>query len=228
MVSNWKFDSEVTNIFDTHVREHVPIYEDMHNFITEVSSWFIDEDSNFYDIGCSTGELISNIYKKHPEGFKKMIGIDISKDMYKNCSKRFKDYEKVEIYNNNVKSENFEIKNANLIGCVLTLMFTRINDRSEIIKKIYDGLNKGGAFILVEKIVTENSRFNEMWSDMYHDSKIKKGVSVEKVFEKSRSIRGVLKPLTIKENLCMLEAVGFEQNEVFFKWGNFCGIIAIK
>ena len=37
-----------------------------------------------------------------------------------------------------------------------------------------------------------------------------------------------MQPLEEKENTDMLKSVGFEQVEIFFKWFNFIGIIAIK
>jgi len=37
-----------------------------------------------------------------------------------------------------------------------------------------------------------------------------------------------MNPITLEENLTMLQNAGFKEQEVFFKYGNFVGILAIK
>jgi len=38
----------------------------------------------------------------------------------------------------------------------------------------------------------------------------------------------VLIPYRLDENIELLKWAGFRQTEVFFRWYNFCGIIAVK
>jgi tRNA (cmo5U34)-methyltransferase len=107
-------------------------------------------------------------------------------------------------------------------------MFIAQKHRQDVVKKIYDGLNVGSAFIMVEKVIGSNARFDEMWIELYHDMKHRNGVSEVDIFKKTRSIRGVLKPNTVDENIRLLNSVGFKDVDMFFKWGNFAGFIAIK
>jgi tRNA (cmo5U34)-methyltransferase len=81
---------------------------------------------------------------------------------------------------------------------------------------------------MVEKVIGSNARFDEMWIELYHDMKHRNGVSEVDIFRKSRAIRGVLKPNTVDENIKLLNSVGFKDVDMFFKWGNFAGFIAIK
>lgn len=228
MASNWKFDEKVTPVFDQHVRNHVPLYSEIHEMITGLSGWFLEDNTNVYDIGTSLGEVIRNLKKEYQTKKLNFIGIDNSNEMFKKSFDAFKDFSDVEIKKADITENDFFIENASLITSILTLMFIPQKNRKELVRKIYNGLNIGGAFILVEKVIGSNARFDEMWIELYHDMKFKNGVSEEKIFKKSRAIRGILKPNTVVENMNLLKSVGFKDIDMFFKWGNFAGFIAIK
>ncbi|MCS2560112.1 hypothetical protein [Phocaeicola vulgatus] len=50
----------------------------------------------------------------------------------------------------------------------------------------------------------------------------------QQVIKKAQSLRGVLIPLSLTENLSLLSDVGFQCMDTFIKWHNFAGIIAVK
>lgn len=91
-----------------------------------------------------------------------------------------------------------------------------------------EGLVEGGAFIFVEKIRAENSLFEDIWNDLYWDFKQENGLNEQQVIKKAQSLRGVLIPLSLTENLSLLSDVGFQCMDTFIKWHNFAGIIAVK
>ena len=55
----WSFESINHNNFEDHVNKSVPGYEAGHRYLTFLSDYFISNGSIIYDIGCSTGNLIS-------------------------------------------------------------------------------------------------------------------------------------------------------------------------
>lgn len=227
--ANWKFDDNIVPIFDEHVRKSVPMYDNFHNVIADLSDWFVEENTNIYDIGTSTGECIHNLINKHKNKNINYIGLDLSPEMILKAKQRFKDYSNVNIINGDITKENdVSINNASFITSVLTMQFIPQRKRYGAIKKIYNGLNKGGAFIMVEKIIGNNARFDEMFIELYHDMKIKNGFDEREVMGKARAIRGVMSPNTVNENTNMLKETGFKDVDVFFKWCNFIGFIAIK
>lgn len=220
---NWKFDENVAPIFDDHVTKSVPFYSEIHNLIKDIAAWFMREDTNVYDIGSSTGTLLKSLKNTYDKNIN-YIGIDKSNEMNE-VSKKIS--EEIEIITTDI-TKNFDFSNSSFITSVLTLQFIDENKRQGLINNVYHGLNNGGAFILVEKVLGNNAKFNEIWSDLYHDLKHKNGLSKKHIYDKSRSIRGVMNPVTYDYNLKMLEKAGFKDIDVFFKWNNFVGIIAIK
>lgn len=225
--ANWKFDKEVTEIFDSHVRKSVPLYDNFHNTIGDLSEWFIEENTNVYDIGTSTGEGLSNLISHHKNKHINFIGIDNSKDMIEKSKSNLRDHN-VTLINGDITSQDIEIHNASFITSILTLQFIPQRKRKQVIEKSYRGLNKGGALVIVEKIIGNNARFDEMFIELYHDFKLSSGLTEQEVFAKSRAIRGVMMPNTVQENIEILQEVGFKDVDIFFKWCNFVGFIAIK
>lgn len=225
---DWQFDSNITPIFDQHVRKHVPLYDELHQMINEIADWYIEDSTNVYDIGTSTGKLICDLYSRIKRKNVSFIGIDTSSDMIEFAKENLSQIKNLTLFNGNVLDEDFIINNASFAASILTNQFNSISDRIKLISKIYNGMNVGGAYIIVEKVIGNNARFNEMWVEMYHESKLLRGLSEKEVMDKARSIRGILKPLTIDENVKLLKDAGFKDVDVFFKWCNFAGMIAVK
>lgn len=225
--SNWKFDNSVVPVFDEHVKQSVPMYDEIHSLITDIAAWFLEENTIVYDIGTSTGKVISSLNQKYANKIINYIGIDSSEDMIKKTKELFENNENVKIIHQDV-TDDYIFENASLITSVLTLQFIPERKRQELVNKIYKGLNKGGGFIVVEKVVGSNSRFNEIWIDLYHELKLKNGLSEKHVFDKAKAIRGIMKPYTVDENIHMIKEAGFKDVDTFFKWNNFAGFIAVK
>jgi len=231
MSSNWSFNASVVPIFDEHVRKNVPQYDEMHRLITDIAGWFLEDNTNVYDIGTSTGEVVRNLIERYPSKRCSYIATDTSPEMASRCAQRFlesKPHVPVIVKDEDVRSTSFKMEHASLVTCVLTLQFIPKRDRLTVLKKIYESLHKGGGLILVEKVIGENTRFNEMWVELYHELKLRNGMTEEEVFKKSQAIRGVLVPLTLQENVSLLKEAGFTEIDVFFKWTNFVGLIAMK
>lgn len=227
-IGEWRFDKEVTDIFDNHVRQSVPMYDEFHKMIADISQWFIEDNTNIYDIGTSTGECIKNLIKTNKYRNANFIGIDNSVDMYNEFNNRFKGCKNISITKGDVCSDDILLSNASFITSVLTMQFIPKRNRRIVLKKIYDGLNIGGAFIMVEKVISEDTRTDEIFTECYQDFKKEQGLCEIEIYSKARALRGVMNPNSINENINILKYAGFNNIEIFFKWFNFVGILAIK
>ena len=93
---------------------------------------------------------------------------------------------------------------------------------------IYDGLKPQGALILFEKVTAEDTLFNRLFIKYYYDYKRRMGYSDLEIAQKREALENVLIPYRIEENLALLKEAGFKNTEVFFRWYNFAGMIAVK
>lgn len=227
--ANWKFNGEVVDLFDDHISRSVPLYEEGHDLICDMSDFFIKPDSLCYEVGCSTGTLTLKLAihnQKKPEA--RFIGIDIEKDMIKKASGKAT---KIKGLNVSFIADDvieLEMDNADLIVCYYTVQFINTSVRQKLIDKLYSKLNWGGALLLFEKVHGADARFQDILSALYSDYKIRQGYSADEIIAKSRSLKGVLEPFSTQGNLDMLKRAGFVDINTVQKYLCFEGFLAIK
>lgn len=227
--TDFKFGANVVQVFDDMVTRSVPFYIEFQRMITEMAADFAVENTNVYDLGCSTGTTLVNINQVVPPNIK-FVGIDDSPEMLEKCRKNFekagftRDYElSAADLNKGIRMEN-----ASLAVMCLTLQFIRPLYRERLVNDIYRQLNDNGCFILVEKVLGEDSLFNRLFIKYYYDMKRRNHYSEMEISQKREALENVLIPYKLEENRELLKSTGFRYVEVFLKWYNFCGIVAVK
>jgi tRNA (cmo5U34)-methyltransferase len=227
--SDFKFSSKVAGVFDDMVNRSVPYYEEMQRMVAELAADHAKENSRIFDLGCSTGTTMIHMDQTVGDNVE-FIGVDDSRDMLDKCRNKLKEAAFKHDFDLVVADLNQEVKidNASVAVLVLTLQFVRPINRERLIKQIFNGLQKDGALILIEKILAEDSRFNRDFIKYYYDMKRRHHYSELEISQKREALENVLIPYKLSENIALLRDAGFEHCEVFFKWYNFTGIIAKK
>lgn len=227
--TDFTFNAKVAGVFDDMVSRSVPFYEEMQRMTCELAKDFAQPGTNLYDIGCSTATTLLAM-DEIVDPSVRFIGIDNSEDMLAKAQ------EKVSA---NGTSRNIEFKvadlhqglyleNASVITMLLTLQFVRPLYRERVMTSLFNGLNDQGCLIMVEKLTSEDTIFNRLFISHYYDFKRRNGYSETEISQKREALENVLIPYRVEENLELLKAVGFKHVELFFRWYNFCGIIAVK
>jgi tRNA (cmo5U34)-methyltransferase len=227
--SDFKFSSSVACVFDDMVIRSVPFYEEMQRMIAELAADHFQDNTNIYDLGCSTGATLIRMNDSIPSNIQ-FIGIDDSPDMLEKCREKLKEagFErpvKLQVADLNA---GVNIIDASVVIVCLTLQFVRPINRDRLLKSIYNGLVPGGAVIIIEKIIAEDSTFNRDFIKYYYDMKRRNNYSEMEISQKREALENVLIPYKLSENIIMLREAGFSQCEIFFKWYNFSGFIAKK
>lgn len=134
-----------------------------------------------------------------------------------------------------VKIERFDLrqgypatKNVSVTLAILTLQFTPIEYRHQIVRNIYKSTRPGGCLILVEKVIGATADIDRCLRDRYYDLKGQNGYSTDEIERKRLSLEGVLVPVTARWNEELLSSAGFNQIDCFLRWMNFAGWIAVK
>lgn len=226
---DFKFDQKVAAVFDDMVERSVPFYAEMQRQIAEIAADFAAEGSNVYDLGCSTGTTLINLDEVVARQVK-FIGIDNSQEMLGRCREKLAAHKierEFELVCADLNS-GVQIQNASLVLMVLTLQFIRPLHRDKLVQQVLRGLNPNGALILVEKVLGEDSLFNRLFIKYYYDMKRRNGYSDLEIAQKREALENVLVPYKLLENREMLIRAGFRYCDVFFKWYNFTGLIAVK
>ena len=120
------------------------------------------------------------------------------------------------------------ISRVSLIVMNYTLQFIPVENRGSLLKKIYESLIPGGGFILNEKVLSENELLGETFVEMHHDFKKGHGYSKMEISKKRGALENVLVPLKLSKTMTLVREAGFTAVDIFFKWNNFAGLIALK
>jgi tRNA (cmo5U34)-methyltransferase len=213
------------------VERSVPFYTEMQRMTAELAADFATDGSNIYDIGCATGTTILALDSTLKKDRRITChGIDNSSEMLKKAEGKLK---KAGIKHPFVAQKadlnrGILMENASVAMMILTLQFVRPLNRERLARQICEGLNENGALILVEKVTSEDTIFNRLFIQHYYEFKRGNGYSEMEISNKREALENVLIPYRMNENFELLHNAGFRQVEVFFRWYNFCGIIAVK
>lgn len=227
--SDFKFSSKVAGVFDDMVVRSVPYYIEMQRMMGEIAADHYQDNTNVYDLGCSTGTTLICMNESVPQ-LAKFVGIDDSPDMLKKCRDKLVETGFTRPYELQVADLNqgVKIENASVVVLCLTLQFVRPINRQNLLKNIFDGIVPGGALIVIEKILAEDSAFNRDFIKYYYDMKRRNNYSEMEISQKREALENVLIPYKLSENITLLRNAGFAHCEIFFKWYNFAGFIAKK
>jgi tRNA (cmo5U34)-methyltransferase len=219
--------------FDEHIDWSIRGYSNLLGDIIGFSRYFVEEDTNVVDLGCSTGKTTERMLLHNKDHCKNAtyVGVEIAEGFFGNLDERLKKLTKkepwaaVEFHKGDVR--DYEFNNCSLVTSIFTLQFMPKKDRETVIERIYDGLNIGGAYIFAEKIYTENAFIQDMLTFNYYDFKCQK-FNYDDIMSKEQTLRHMLKPNTWKEIEDMLMGAGFKSVQVFWQNFLFLGAIAIK
>ena len=228
-VNDFTFGESVAAVFDDMLNRSVPFYQEVQRMTVELATDFAVDGTNVYDLGCSIGTTLLNLNGSIGSGVK-YIGIDNSEDMLEKCRRNFlekKFASKYELVCADLNKGIF-LENASVVLMILTLQFIRPLYREKLLENIYHGMNDNGCLLLVEKVIGEESLFNRLFIKYYYDMKKRNHYSDLEISQKREALENVLIPYKLLENRELLLKQGFRYCDVFFKWYNFCGMIAVK
>lgn len=219
----WVFDKAVTDVFDDMLERSIPDYAGMRRTTTELSVRFAQPKTALVDLGCSRGAAIKPIFEELKESVS-YFGIEVSEPMRQAA---IAELPYATILDTDLRHDYPPVR-ASVTLAVLTLQFIPIEYRQEIIQRVYDSTTKGGAFLLVEKVLGGDSFSNQLLIDTYLSRKGENGYTAEQIARKRESLEGVLVPVTADWNAEMLRTAGFSHVECYWRHLNFAAWIGIK
>jgi len=213
--------------FDNHIEHSIRGYSNLWNDILQYSEYFVEDESNVVDLGCSTGKLLKAMIKQNDNFASKAqyCGIEVEPDFFPGFDKDEKEFDNLKYHRGDVR--NFSFENCSLVTSIFTLQFIAEVQRSKIIKQIYDGLRYGSAFIFAEKTVSEHTKIQEIRTFTYYDYK-RLHFTSDDILDKERELRHMMKPNTRSELMSMCAVAGFSKIDSFWQNHGFTSFIAIK
>lgn len=226
-IADFRFDQDVVKVFDDMVRRSVPGYDSMIQMIGLIARMYGQDNTNYYDLGSSTGAITLSIALNNKSRNNQFFAIDNSKEMVEQCEKNL--HNKVDNLQAICDDINqVKINSASIVVLNLTLQFIDVNLRSNLIKKIYDGLEPGGILIISEKIHFDDAVTQNQITKLHMDFKKENGYSELEIANKRQAIENVLITETKEQHLNRLRDCGFVETSCFFQCLNFVSFLSVK
>lgn len=228
-ITGFVFDESVVKVFEDMISRSVPGYSTLLSMFPVLSRYFVTSNSCCYDLGCSLGASTLAIQQGIDKQGVEIVAVDNSPAMIEKCQTLTSEHKgQADV---NVLLEDIteiEIENASLVVMNFTLQFIAESFRQSLVNNIYQGMNKGGAFLLSEKIKLSDEKENERLVSLHHAFKKANGYSDLEISQKRTSLENVLIAETVDQHVSRLKKSGFSEVIVWFQCFNFVSILAIK
>tara|TARA_R110000868_G_scaffold261881_2_gene520037 strand:- start:1003 stop:1674 length:672 start_codon:yes stop_codon:yes gene_type:complete len=210
--------------FDTHIDLSIRGYSNLIDDVLKLSEYFVEDETNVVDIGCSTGKMLKAMINQNSFSSNvEYTGIELEKEFVAG----WEEDTKPNLYFYNLDVRDYDFQNCSFVSSIFTLMFMPPHQRETVIKNIYNGLNSGGAFVFSEKTMADSAKIQDIRTFTYYDYK-RKSFTTDDIMDKEKTLRSMAKPNTREELLNMCKAAGFSKIESFWQNHAFVGFLAIK
>jgi tRNA (cmo5U34)-methyltransferase len=230
-VEDFDFGRKTAAVFDDMLERSVPLYDEIQRMTAELAADFAAPGTTVYDLGCSTGSTLAALDRLLPPAIDvRFVGLDSSAEMLAKAREKLEASGIRRPFELHAADFNHgvEIPNASVVLMILTLQFVRPLYREALLASIHRDMDDLGGLILVEKVLGEHSLYNRLFIKHYYEMKRRMGYTSLEIAQKREALENVLIPYRLEENRALLARAGFRQIDVFFKWYNFCGLVATK
>jgi tRNA (cmo5U34)-methyltransferase len=227
---DWVFDKRVVDVFDDMVSRSVPFYKETHQMAVDLAKRFAQPGSEIVDLGCSTATLLINAQSAIDTTGISYVGIDNSESMLAEAKRKTQEagFAANTLFVETDIEKDLPFSNASVVFMNYTLQFIRPLHRERLLTEINERLRPGGCLVILEKVLSEHSVFNRMYIDIYYEFKRNAGYNDEEIARKRESLENIMVPFRVSENIELMTRAGFGTVDMFFKWYNWVGYVAVK
>jgi tRNA (cmo5U34)-methyltransferase len=211
--------------FDQHIRDSIPGYERLRDDLCiGFSRHFVQSGTTVVDVGCSTGALLCAMRDANQVARPSVryVGIDAEPIFGEHWRQRRTHNLRFRVCD----ARSFTFENVSLACSIFTLQFIPERERLRLLRRLYDGLNEGGALIIAEKVFAKSAYFQDILTFNYYDFKLR-SFSADQILDKQRSLRGQMISWDEARWENALRGVGF-QVQRFWQDGLFVAWLAVK
>ena len=232
-VEAFQFDRGVAEVFEDMIGRSVPGYALLLDMLSVITTGYAQPGTRCYDLGCSLGAStlsIRSALRSDPDLHScEIIAVDNSSDMVEKC------IENLAVESSHIATQilcqdilDTEFDTASVVVMNFSLQFIPAAARSDLLKRIADGLVPGGVLVLSEKIDLNQSAEQEVLTSLHHGFKRMKGYSDLEIAQKRTALEQVLVPDSIDTHRERLMDAGFSEAWRWFQCFNFASILAVK
>jgi len=226
-VEDFVFDANVAAVFPDMIARSVPGYRLVAALSGIIAARYAKRDGAVYDLGCATGAALLSAHARIEDATVKFIGVDFAAPMLEKCRANLAgviDPARLKLVRGDARDA--AIDNADVVILNFTLQFIAPADRLDLLRRIYAGLNPGGALIVAEKVAFDDADDARVQQKLHEDFKAANGYSELEIAQKRAALEHVLVPDTSAAHLARLKQAGFARASQWFQAFNFCAFLA--
>lgn len=229
----FRFNAAVADVFPDMLERSIPGYRASLEAIGSLAARYVTRGSTCYDLGCSLGAATLAMRQAIRAPGTRIVAVDNSQAMVERCRgivaaemADTPDGPDVDVILSDIR--DVAVGDASMVVLNYTLQFVPPGARDELLAGIARGLRPGGLLVLGEKVVDEDPHMEALLADLYHEHKRRNDYSALEIARKRTALENVLVPETVSAHRSRLEAAGFGNVAVWFRYFNFVSIVAIK
>lgn len=218
----WSFkNGSVASKFDAHVREQLPWYDVLSQYVADLAASFIPNGGVVYDIGASTGNMARLLEGTLESKEARIINIEPSFEMLAHFNGPG------ELLAVDAEQLDYSKARPDVAIVFLTFMFMAPAKREDFLSKLLWNLQPGGAIILVDKGYMDSPEIQVACKAAQLAQKMRSGTPAQSYVTKELSLRGEQRPTTGYSIVKKMYDADFVAEEVF-RFGEFYGLLGIK
>ncbi len=227
----FEFNDAVAKVFPDMLGRSIPGYAASLEAIRALAGRFVQPATFCFDLGCSLGAATLAMQAGIRAPDCRIVAIDNSAAMVKRCREIVANEATpagppVEVIEADLRDS--DIHDASMVVMNYTLQFVPGLERGELLKRICDGMTRGGLLVLSEKVVDEDPEIETLLVELHHDFKRKNAYSDLEISRKRAALENVLVPDSISTHRERLADAGFRHAGVWLRHFNFVSILAIR
>lgn len=208
--------------YDKSIVTTLPYYEEYFKQIADIVATVFHTPIAWLDVGCGTGKMASVAVQNLQ--VKNMVCCDDSPKMLKIAKERISNVEFLEIPIQNLQYDlDFDV-----ITAILLNHYLEYEDRIVSIKNCYNALKKNGLLFTVENFAPNNDRMKNLYLERWKNYQYHSGKSEKESQNHILRYNTEYFPITIMEQIHVLQECGFENVEIFWCSYMQVGIVGIK
>jgi len=231
-IGSFEFNAAVADVFPDMLRRSIPGYDASITAIGRLAAGYVRPGTHCYDLGCSLGAATLAMRRGISAADCpncRIIAVDTAPAMTERCRKLLADDDRTtECVVQEADIQKVQIENASMVVMNYTLQFLPVNERLSMIRRIYEGMNDGGVFVLSEKVADDDPEVESLLVNLHHEFKKANAYSDLEISRKRTALENVLIPETTGTHLQRLTDAGFGHSGVWLRHFNFVSIIALR
>lgn len=221
------FSFATIEAFDAHIGQSIPGFAHLVDMVVGLASCHLSPWATVYDLGCSTGSLLVRLSAEFAPLDLNLVGYDIEPALLGQVAELYPATAGRCTLQDITLPEFRLYPGAGLVTSIFTLQFLPQYTRPALLRKVYDALRPGGAFIVAEKIYQDSGQLEQQFCFAGYDYK-QRSFTPAQILSKQADLRHIMHPLTEAHNVALFRQAGFSTIVPFWQGLNFKAWLCIK